>query len=406
MRRIFLFFCVGILLTLFGCDERKSTPVGSDVIDRDDWGEFREVCFQPAAQDTFYHEAIPANTGPLLLVGAYHGFQTKSLLKFELPQNIQVIQTSVILATYDVISEEQLSEADSMWIIISLTETDWSDSTLTFDSPLSETPVETVAVKSSSDNIFSFSLPPEEIQSLIDSQHLFISLLLSSAQELNTTQGTEFIKKFYSSEFLTPLLSITWTETDTSDTTLGSIEDVFVVNRDIDWPADVWTDRLVVGNGYRDRTSFSYRSFLKFEIPDSISEASTVIWGKLTLYPDDVNSFFNNVNVGIYAVTSPNWDDLEFDSDTESEPIDQKTVTLGQDAIVFDIRSVIQDWISGKRQNYGLRVKSIDEDWDITSSVFHSSQSDPGLGPKLEVAYATPPEFGSKGTEEVSESEP
>ncbi|MFQ6094062.1 MAG: DNRLRE domain-containing protein, partial [bacterium] len=295
MRTILSVLFVGFVLTAPGCNERKSTPVGGEVIDLDDWGQFRQVLFQPASRDSVYRAAIPTNAGPLLLVGEWSGYQTRSLLKFEaLPESVQVSSASVTLVTYDVIdtlTTLQTFVPESIWVVVSLLDTDWNGSDVTFDTPLSGTPVETVAVGRSRGDSLVFSLPTGVVQAWIDGTEENNGLLLSCAGEPIVAQGEGFIKEFYSLNSQSgppPQLRVTWAVTDTSDTTLNTppTADVFVVKRDIEWPIEGWPDWLMVGNGA------VYRSLLQFNVRDSIPEEATVIRALFTLYVEGEYSFF------------------------------------------------------------------------------------------------------------------
>ena len=393
MKRFLLLFCIGIGLSAAACDDHKSTPVGSDVIDRDDWGAFQEIPPQSAARDSTCHATVSTHTSYLLLVGEWCGYKTKSLLKFEaLPESVQVTSASLTLYTYDVIDTVtplQPFVAESLWIVVSTLETDWDGSEITFDTPLSSTPVETVAVGRSPEDTLTFSLPTEIVQAWIDETVLNNGLLLDYMGNSPGAQGEGFIKEFYSTntESVWPRLSIGWRADDTSDTTVTSpTSDAFVVNREPEWPFDTRADRLMVGNG------FAYRSLLHFSLGDSIPPEATVIRGLLTHFVDPEYSFFNSLSLGIYAVTGPSWENPTYDSDQ----IIWTTVSADEDSAVFTIHSLVQDWVSGVRPNYGLMVRSIYEDRGIASIVFHSSQSDPAKKPRLDVAYFTPPEFGGK----------
>ena len=391
--RVFLsFLLIGVVLAAPGCDERKSSPVGGEVIDRDDLGQFETVHLQPAAQDTVVQGTLSMYQGPRLLVGEWSGYQTKSLLKFEvLPESDSITSASLTLITDGLIDTETTVQPfvpETLYIVTSLLETDWSGSDVTFDTPLSQTPIETVAVGRSPDDTMSIPLPTEVVQGWIDETGENHGILLGYDEAPLTPQGAGFVKMFYSSnsQIGPPRLSITWALTDTSDTTVSVIPtaDVFVVRRTSTWPFDPKPHQLMVGNG------IAYRSLLQFFVEDSIPEDATIIRGEVTLYVDPDFSFFSSLDVGIYAVTNSSWEEPEFDSNQ----IIWATVT--NDSVVFAVQSLIQDWITGKRPNYGFMLKSIHEDWDIASFVFHSSQSDPDFTPKLEVKYVTPPDFNPK----------
>ena len=403
MRMLHSFLLVCILILSLGCDERKSSPVGGEVIDREDLGQFGEVHIQPASRDSVVQTTTSTFASPLLLVGEWSGYQTKSLLKFEvLPESVQVDTASVTLFTSGVIDAEtdfQSMVPDSLRIIVSLLETDWSADHVTFDTKLEYSAIETLAVGRSTDDSLTFFLPTDTVQAWVDETVEKYGLLLSYEEE---PSGEGFIKSFYAAHTenslsLWPRLNITWSVSDTSDTTVIVIPtaDVFVVNRRIQWPFDTTTDRLMVGNG------FVYRSLLLFNFEDSIPDDATIVNGDLTLYIDGFFSFFNSLEMGIYAVTTPTWDNPEYDS----TKVILSTVYLEEEYVVFNIHSFIQDWVNGERPNYGLIVKSIREDRDISSFVFHSSQSEPDFGPKLDVVYVTPPDFGHKTVAEATKSE-
>ena len=393
MKRIFLLFCFGMIISVWGCDERKSTPVGSGVIDRDDWGQFCETTLRPALRDTSYHTEVPTNAGPHLLVGEWSGYQTKSLLKFEaLPESVLVTSATVRLLTSGIVDTAtpfQPFIPESTFILISLLDTDWSGSDVTFETPFNGTPIETLAVGRSRDDSVTIHIPTEVVQDWIDGTRENNGLLLSFAEEPLTSSGEGFITMFYSTNTETqwPLLNISWSATDTSDTTIaGPTADVFIANRQNQWPFDTEPTRLMVGNGY------IYRSLLQFNIQDSIPDEATVVQALLTLFIDHEYSFFDAMDVGIYRVTGSNWTDPEFDWNQ----ITWTTLTSEEDSVVFNVQAVVQDWVAGETPNYGFLVKSLHEDWDVSSFVFHSSESQPHQRPRLDVAYTTPPEFGSK----------
>lgn len=399
MRTFLLLWIIIIVLAGLSCDEKKTSPVGSDVIDRNDFGQFDELQFRPALRDSVIQVQTTTHTGPLLLVGEWSGYQTLSLLKFEtLPESIEVASASLTLITYGVIDTQTTVPpvvGDSVRFIVSFLESDWSESDVSFETIPKSSPTKIRTIGRSIADTITIPLPEDTVQGWIDATLPNHGLLLSYAEEPYEPQGQGFIKKFYSSNSQVgpPRLSITWALNDTSDTTVTRHPDadVFVVNRLEKWPFDENPNRLMVGNG------FVYRSLLDFFIEDSIPHEATILRGDLTLYIDEMHSFFSSLDVGIYAVTSPTWEDPEFDL----YQIAWTTVTADSDSVVFRIYSLLQDWIEGERSNFGLMVRSLHEDWDINSFVFHSSSSEPRWHPKLDVAYGTPPDFGPKTIGEV-----
>jgi len=404
MRTICTILLIGAVLAASGCDEHKSTPVGSDVIDRDDWGRFREIYVQPATRDSVYHQALQTGGGPLLLVGEWSGYGTKSLLRFEtLPESVQVASASVTLFTYDVIdtvTPAQTSVPEAVKVVVHLLQTGWSIDDVTFDTPLSGTPVETVAVGRAPDDSLIVSLPQNAVQAWIDGTEENNGLLLSCLEEPTSPQGDGFIKEFYSSDSQidAPQLRIRCALSDTSDTTFvaAPTADVFVVRRRSEWPFDTRPDRLMVGNGY------VYRTLIQFAFEDSIPDEATIVRGLLTLSVDREYSFFSALEMSVYAVTSPTWDDPQFSTSRFA----QATVTADDDSVVFDIRGLVQSWVDEEIPNYGLLLKSTHEDWDIAFFTFHSSQGAGEWGPRLDVAYATPPDFGLKAPKKERKGEP
>jgi hypothetical protein len=390
MKSTFALLCIAVVLAAFGCDERRSSPVGGDVIDRENQGQFRQVYFRPAARDSVYRTDISLLAGSFLLVGGWNGYLTKTLLKFgDLPDGIQVVSAEVSLVTGDVVDADYPLSffLDSLRILVTALETEWSGENVTFDTPLSGTPIDTVAVGRADGDTVNFSIPTATVQAWIDSTADNNGFLLSCLEDAG------FIKEFYSTNSASglPTLHLAWALTDTTDSTVSiqSTSDLFVVKRETDWPFDVNPERLMVGNGT------AYRSLLYFPVEDSIPDKATIIKAQLTLTVDTTYSFFDDMAIGIYAVTSSSWDNPEFDA----TQITWITVGAEDDSATFEIHSVIQDWLDGTRANEGLLLKSLYEDKGISSFVFYSSHGGPDDAPRLRVMYAISPDLSPKKVE-------
>lgn len=389
-----LVFLAGIIICFAACDERKASPVGGTVIDREDPGQFNEVPAK-AVRDSVYGTDVSLLASPYLLVGDWNGYETKSLLYFKnLPDSVRITSSELRLVTSDVIDTGAVSEHLS--IVISAL--DWTGESVSFDDIPEGIRIGTVVVDRTDGDTVRFNFPVDTVQAWVDRTDS-IALLLGYETEAG------FIKRFYSNnaEAAAPQLRLTWSVVDTNDTTdtdstvaITPYADIYAVRRTTNWPFDDKPDQLMVGSG------IAYRSLLHFDIGNTIPPEATVIRAPLTLYIDDDYIFFDGMSIAVHVLTDRSWADPQF-SGTQ---INWTNVAADDDFVVLEIRTAVQSWVNGTAVNHGLLIRSLYEHYGITSFVFHSLDSDnPALRPKLEVWYATPPDFSPKRIEKEAQRE-
>ena len=65
--------------------------------------------------------------------------------------------------------------------------------------------------------------------------------------------------------------------------------------------------------------------------------------------------------------------------------------TVSGDSASINITTIVQNWTSGKSENYGLLLKGSSEIYNLHQRAFFSTESDSLLRPRLEVYYTLPP---------------
>lgn len=131
------------------------------------------------------------------------------------------------------------------------------------------------------------------------------------------------------------------------------------------------------------------RSLMQFDL-SAIPEGSTIHWARLSIFHsgDDPTP----VEVGIHPVTTA-WREsgVTWADQPEWGPRYSAQTLESRGWYDFWMTQIVADWCSGRRSNYGIGLKAVDE--SQVRRIFYSSDytEDPALLPSLTIDY-TPPE--------------
>ncbi len=151
---------------------------------------------------------------------------------------------------------------------------------------------------------------------------------------------------------------------------------------------------LQVGTDKHIGMHFTARALLQYDL-SSIPQNAVIVSADLSLYQHrnvDGEAF----NVSAHQIITP-WDYLMATWNNQPHyaktALGTKSVTPGVTQWVsWNIRSLVQDWVSGSTDNHGLVLKKANElAYTQYSAIFFSSRADsPGVRPRLDITYYLP----------------
>ena len=381
---ITIFILISLLLS--GCNEKipalqvESYPVDFDYI----------VVSSADISDTTQRVEPDLGSGNFLLSGQNPEISTFSLIKFNELSSVPDTLDSLISIKLQVYphdqlflgSQEERAVSVSAMLLQCPTGSNWSEDSTNHENFLLDfttTILDTITYDPSDTNVsfLEFILPDSIFAFWKDTTSTNCGIMLS----LDDGEQ-DIIQAFRSSEYYgySPAIYFDYIEDgDTLDNTLFASEDVSII------------DNLTFTTSYahlRFNNSLSDRSFLRFELPDTILDQNSII-GKayLHLTIDTVESVNYDAGFRLYfsLLDSAEAYNAEFEpSGSTSYPY--KDIAPGDTAAVIDLRWTVQTLNSGVVENFGMVIWSSSSNWDVSRlSLFGYAYPDISKRPYLEI---------------------
>jgi len=371
---------IWILLFLIYCSRNANNPIGSDFFERDSYGSENHLLIYPSSSDTFFQ--IPFNTGnsSRLYFGKYMGRKAYSLIKFANFQDSGSVDSAFVKLYIDEILGAKTGSVDANIYIV---QTPWEDSEMDWNTlqyimtSMTGQPIDTVRINADDDSIC-FFLPPATVEQWLSDKNQDYGFLI-------TSEDDNFMVKLFSEEAnsdSTPEPNITiYMTVDTTKDTLqrGTAEDVSLIYEYI----EPTSDRLVLS------TTTGYCIYLSFNL-DSIPEKAILNRAVVHLTTDTSLSFPDNqdtLELKAYPIYDPDW---SFPSVKYNQYITY-VGSVYKDSAGVNITHMVQTWIKGIEENYGLVLKVKSENKEQFTRFFFSTSADSALMPRLDIYYTLPP---------------
>ena len=136
------------------------------------------------------------------------------------------------------------------------------------------------------------------------------------------------------------------------------------------------------------------KGFLEFDLTSLIGTGAAVTNATISLF-HSANTV-NGAQFGMYQVTSP-WEELPITHDNlpsfNSTPFSILNIA-DSDVMVrreWDLTNLVQDWVSGTYNNYGIMVQRIDQSNPV-AMISSSDSGDSNRDPKITISYDPVPE--------------
>lgn len=386
MNNRLLFFSL-LLMTfafIFQCTKEESNPVGARYFQRNDKGAQYSQTLYAASTDTFYNTHITVASSIYLHVGKDGDTQAKTLIRFSsVPQGVHI--DSAFLKIY--VSQWLAENGNSLDIEAYHITESWSESVVTWDN-FDESIIGEKAME--------FSIQPGEADSIILAIPQTILDQWSDTSSTSTNYGLflesvsegQIIQLFsYNSDYSPVLTVYTLDEEDSTvvdETQYTPSSDAFISDTHVEGN----TDYLFVSNGQP--LGIPSRILLSFDIPE-FPENTTINGALLNFTPDTTLSqpdHSESFGLIAYPVTDESWP-------ISQVPYDTSLVTVGtvdQDSASIDITDIVQNWIYGGLDNFGLVVMSNISRTSYYERAFYSSAcQDSTRMPQLVIYYSIAP---------------
>jgi hypothetical protein len=396
-----------LLLLASSCTERKGSPVGIELIDEKEMGEGPIEVIVYADRDTSFDEQLNGGASPQLLVGSEGETILRSLLRFEtLPEADSILRATVKLRKS---SGYSISSFDV--VAYTLTE-DWDEIQVTWETALNDSsgepvpwirsggdfdPVEVGSFFFSDDDedtLFEMSLDTELVEAWIDGSVQNNGIILVSSME-----GSDFILASLISRQSTdgigePTIEVEYITEDNPDSTLLA---EFLVTNDAfiyDFQGSANPSTLILG----DIPNFG--TMLSFDLSE-FDSTWTIIRADLNIHFSDTTHYHDELVAEAMAVLDTTWNGS--DTEIDNAILGSVTISPGDSAFELNLTGIIQLWVTGEFENYGVIIKM-----GRTTNVFGYLEMY-GVGtpeqdnrPSLRLFYHKPgePPFDQEGAEE------
>jgi hypothetical protein len=375
---LYLSLVIGLAAILTGCSEKAKNPVGFGLVDDEGHWQVQQAVFEEVLADSCLLVSTGAGRGHHLLVGSWNGQEARSLVLFEeLPDTLAwpLTGATLLLTSYSEASE------DSLTISLHAVETEWADSTVTWELPWTAAGGDYAAESIARGDYAASAGSQLELE--FDSTGVELVAGWLQGEQNNgiiitaVEPESENLKYFYTEDTpYDPILTLTFATGDTTDTTFytTSTRDAFIAQPQDPPPDDV----LCVADGIVRRT------WLQFDI-SALPESVFVNRAVLSLTVTDFLSPLDNTTVGAYQITDPVT--LEYSAVLYGSA----NLFSGKDVLEIDMSPLVQKWAYGT-SNDGILLKNPSEYRDISSVYFSPPSAGIAERPTLTVTYTRRPE--------------
>jgi len=385
------------LWSLPGCSEKASfSPEITDGLGTD--ALFRSIILDPVletAASSGGHAGAPNESGRLVVCN-WRGRMARAFLRFsDLPEStVTVIKADLFLYATRI---QSVSLSD-VYEIHALEQTP-NDKTVNWDSLESYMGPQVASFSLASagpDSIPTDSVVvdlTETVASWVSKETVNTGIAIKRENET----GSESIVEFASREdqttrsvdstdfFVRPVLRISYIDSvgaDTSFVQALSTHDTFVDTLLVPLPDTL----LACSNGFPTRT------YLRFDIPDSVPRQATVITSTLKMSVDLAASSFDSMSVIAHAMVEP-FDGFTTDFGAVGTGTKLLTFHAIKETPIFsmNVAALIQPLVSRLATNNGIMIRSVAESADLDFVVFASRAGTGIAAPQLEIRYSVPP---------------
>ena len=352
MRKRFLLIFL-IVACLTGCNTEKRNPLGEGFVGRDP-GDIVALPAIPLKSARSFHSLVfPTVMGEQeeLLVGQMNGFLLRSLLRFEVPDQlsggvppgltIDSLRVNLGIRSAQLVENASLValRPDSPWEELQT----YVDTISLVESEVLATPIPDAVAQVVEDRVW-IDLPVSLLKDAVDTGALSVEILLQPDGE------APFLLNIFARE-----------ATDIrADAPIPELEAVYrvgdVIEREtVQADADTYWSARVNGGPPEDLAilaeGFFYGSVLNFDLPN-IPQGATINSAKLQLDIDLDRSHFSSFPIEIYGLQIAEGDTAftRFNAEFPIEPA-TATYTINQ--------TLIQAWASGARENHGLALSPL-----------------------------------------------
>ena len=394
-------------LIFISCDSTDYVNDLGSVISPVDQVKYQKILHSSIADTTI---TVPSDRGSSkrLLVGTFENYETLSVLKFndfsDLPDTVNMSEVFLELTLSNTIGD---SIAEDIKLLLYKNNISWQEDSLQskqldkFRFSSVDLINDTTVAWGLSDTVskkVTFNIPLEIVQSwrdssdtngvVLDAPFGFISSFITSFHARSSSAANSLL----------PALEVTYeVEEDSSTTTrIVASADGYLLNLRSDLP-DSEPDKIFIGGGA------AYRSIVLIDsnMIDSIPVNASIADANLTLTIDRdgsllpfSNSAVNGIGMNLLFsfIESIGGTELPFiidrnDSTFVSLPIDGDEMTL-------DLTSMIQQWVTGDKENFGIALWSNFESSQLFRISFYGQNSNvsDSMKPNIDIYYVNSPE--------------
>lgn len=402
--------CLFLLVIMYACETSNQLPNAYEISadEKNNIGEIKFATKWPTDK-AFYRQEVTTGNGPFLYLGNSNGYVSRILMRFEMsnvPDSSVVRSAKLVLFAADILgnpgagfpaSVHKVSSSKTEWE----ENIKWSDFGDNFDR---QSIGEVIEIASNIEDT-TISEQDTTISTSKDIFKLDITSIINSDSTIDTnftTQGlciltdetiaSLFLKKYYSAEApfssILPYLEVISIKDTTLDTTqIVPFHDTFIVRRE-QLEADS-SDFLYTGRG------ISFHSLLKFDLQE-IAVNATINRAQLKLIFNTERSLLGSDETpDIKLFPLENWPENPKDAEIDSFLTAGIISSINEDTIFVDITSLVQNSTALQEDNFGVLIRSLDEEYGLNRSVFYASKIDSALMPKLIINYTLPPKIGN-----------
>ncbi len=403
-----LFSAAGLMLwlslgVLSGCAQ-KDSAVGSDLAPGLNDVFPQEMLLYPSATN-FFSTSVTTGSSPFLYLGHTQGYDADALLKFNpyssLPDSFQADSLVIKLFVDSLISNVGGEQTVSIYCV-NRGQT-WNEIGVTWDNldslqlgdPIAQFLVSSAA--SDSDSV-SFQLPAPD--SLL---HAWVSagsggktLHFNNGIYLLSDKSIDFMTRFASAEngsvLLRPKLEMYVKVFDADTTEPGGYAQtdtmLFLYAGADAWIANDFGSpdpaQLYLGNGA------AYRSFLLFDLENLLPAYGVAVQrAEIVLHADTTNAAnLGKISSAFYlAMVDTSWiGDPENASTQATSPVIASYNSTSA-RLTLNLTNIAYDWIRNPGTNHGVMIKSTNEFYDLSRTVFYGTSAPDSLRPYLRLVY-------------------
>ncbi len=383
IKYFFIWFTLTFLLT--SCE--KDNPIqGFDLANPGGRGQLKSITISKLEQETtFKGKVAPTGNSLSLSLGSFNNIETRILMKWENLRDTLKIESATIIL------KPRLTLGDSSGSFMAIAHKvlkDWAEDSVTVENfdilgdvdqnILGQTEVFAVNQDTSLIDSISLEIDPALVQAWIDSTEPNYGVFIDFS-------GADFIREFSSSENdkNRPILQLVGRVNDTKKDTSKFVAtmDAFLISSQADPPEGP----LYVSNAFRNQ------SVLKFDL-STIPQAANILKAQLVLKLQNSNSILTSDGMVIQILRLLEAFETPETVNADSSFVFTSTVRDTLTTVTVNLRSMVQDWTLGRKENHGLIIQPARPGRDISRVAFFSSQQDTSQAPKLLIDFTIPPE--------------